>query len=213
MKAVIFDRDGVILDTESCSINSTTKALSDLGISISDEEKSWIAGRHPDSLEYKQYFLNKHDFSYEEFRKIQSKIYYKLFESTPLFDKTISLIKNLNKLKIPLALNTSSGKTSTLKVLARTNLEDVFDVIVTSEDYENRKPDPEAYLLTAKKLNLNPLDCVVIEDSNVGVESAKNAGMKCIAIPNEYTKTQDLSQADLITNSADEIDIDLLSCI
>jgi len=114
------------------------------------------------------------------------------------------------KKKIPLALTTSSKIESTMQVLQRAGLENTFEVIVTYEDYQRRKPDPESYLLTAKKLNLQPKDCVVIEDSYVGLCAAKSAGMKCIVIPNKYTKDQDFSKADLIVETADKIDIDLL---
>ncbi|MEK6951508.1 MAG: HAD family phosphatase [Nanoarchaeota archaeon] len=211
MKAVIFDRDGVILDSESTNVNAAVMAFKELGIAIKEEEKEWIVGRHPD--DYIKSFLEKYDFSYEEFRKIQSKRYHELFETTPLFEKTIFLIKKLHKMKIPLALTTSSSKKGTLNLLHRTKLEDVFNVVVTFEDYKRRKPDPESYIITAKKLGLDPKDCVVIEDSIVGVEAAKNAGMKCIAIPNEYTKKYDFSIADLVVDSADEIDLDMLNAL
>ncbi|MBI2130092.1 HAD family phosphatase [Candidatus Woesearchaeota archaeon] len=210
-KAVIFDRDGVILDSESANIKSAVEAFNELGISIKEEEKDRIAGRHPN--DYKKFFLEKYDFSYEEFRKIQRKTYYELLESTPFFVKTISLIKKLHELKIPIALTTSSNLKSTLQVLKKADLENIFDVIVTFEDYKKRKPNPESYEITAKKLDLNPKDCVVIEDSSVGVEAAKNAGMKCIAIPNKYTERQDFSKADLVVDSADKINIRLLNSI
>ena len=211
MKAVIFDRDGVILDSESINMSSAVKAFKELGIKIKDEEKELIIGRHPD--DYGKFFLKKYEFSYEEFRKIQSKTYYALFESAPLFKKTVSLIKKLYKQKITLALTTSSAMKSTLQVLKKANLENTFDVVITSEYYKKRKPDPEPYLVTANKLNLSPSECVVIEDSPVGVESAKSAGMKCIAIPNEFTKKQDFSKADIIVESADKINITLLDNI
>lgn len=211
MKAVIFDRDGVILDSESTNVDAAVMAFKELGIAIKEEEKDWIVGRHPD--DYINFFLEKYDFSYEEFRKIQSKKYHELFETTHLFEKTVFLIKKLHKMKIPLALTTSSSKKSTLNLLHRAKLEDIFNVIVTFEDYKRRKPDPESYIMTAKKLGLNPKDCIVIEDSIVGVEAAKNAGMKCIAIPNKYTEKYDFSIADLIVDSADKIDIDVLNAL
>lgn len=205
MKAVIFDRDGVLIDSESTNVNSVIKAFKELGITISDHDKDFIVGRHPDS--YKNILLDKYSFSYEQFRILQRKIYYELIESTPLFDKTINLIKELHELKIPLALNTSSSLNSTLEVLKKADLENVFDVVVTFEDYEKRKPDPDSYIITSNKLKIKPEDCVVIEDSQIGLESAKSAGMKCIAIPNEYTKNQDLSKADLIIDSEDKINM------
>ena len=211
MKAVIFDRDGVILDSESTNVNSAVKAFKELGITIKEEEKDWIVGRHPD--DYKKFFLKKYNFSYEDFKRIQEKFYYELLDSTPLFEKTISLIKKLHNNNIPLALTTSSGKKSTLQVLQKADLENIFDVIVTFEDYEKRKPDPESYLITAKKLNLSPEECIVIEDSSVGLEAAKNAGMRCIALPNKYTKNQDFSKADLVVGPQEKISWKLISSL
>ena len=209
MKAVIFDRDGVILDSESCNIHSAVKSFQKLGIVITEEEKEWIAGRH--HQDYLPRLLEKYDFSYPEFRKIQHQIYHELLESAPLFEKTISFIKKLHALNIPLALTTSSDRKSTLHILDKTGLNKVFEVIVTFEDYEKRKPHPESYLLTARKLNISPEECIVIEDSSVGVEAAKRAGMKCIALPNEYTQKQDFHYADLVVDSADAITVEVLN--
>ena len=127
MKAVIFDRDGVIVDSEATNVNAGVKAFEKLGIEIKEEEKKWIVGRHPST--YIKLFQEKYDFSHEEFTKIQKKLYYELLEFTPLFDETISLIKKLHEMKIILALTTASDKTSTLQVLKRTVLENVFDAI------------------------------------------------------------------------------------
>ncbi|MBT7296069.1 HAD-IA family hydrolase, partial [Candidatus Woesearchaeota archaeon] len=160
--------------------------------------------------DYKKFFINKNNFQYDKFREIQRKEFRELFKSASLFKETITLIKKLYELKIPLALTTSAGIKSTLEVVENANIKNMFNFIITSEDYNQRKPHPEPYLITAKKLKLNPKDCIVIEDSYVGVESAKNAGMKCIAISNKLTN-QDLSKADLIVNSAKEINIDLLN--
>lgn len=208
MKAVIFDRDGVILDSESTNIESVVKAFLELGIKIKDEEKEWIIARHP--ADFKEDFLKHYDFSYEDFIKIQKRIYHELLESTPLFQRTVSLIKELHKLGITLALTTSSGPDSTKKVLKKSGLENVFKVIITNDYYEKKKPDPEPYRVTAEKLSLEPQDCVVVEDSQVGVESARSAGMKVIAVPNEYTKNQDFSKANIIVDSANDINMELL---
>ncbi len=209
MKAIIFDRDGIILNSESTNINSALKAFKSLNIEIAEKEKVWIIGTHPE--DYKTLFLEKYNFSYKEFRKIQKATYDKLIDLAPLFEKTISFIKKLQKLNITLALTTSSNADNTIKVLERVKLKDVFDVIITYEDCKKRKPDPEPYLITAEKLHLDPKDCVVIEDTTIGLEAAKAAGMKCVVIPNEYTKQQDFSQADLIVASADELNLDLLN--
>ena len=98
-KAVIFDRDGVILDSESVHINSTIYAFNKLGISLNEEEIDELIGKHPE--DYKIYLLKKYSFSYDDFRKIQKEKYYNLLESAPFFDRIINLIKKLHSMNIP----------------------------------------------------------------------------------------------------------------
>jgi HAD superfamily hydrolase (TIGR01509 family) len=209
MKAVIFDRDGVIIDSEFANVNASVFAFNELGIELTAEEKGYIVGRH--SADYVEHFLKTYDFSRAKFREIHSKKYYELLDTAPLFSKTVNLIKRLHALNVKLALTTSSRKESTLKILEKAGIKSAFSVVVAYEDYTNRKPHPEPYLVTAKRLNVDPKDCVVIEDSFVGVESAKAAGMKCIALPNDHSKHQDFSKADIIIDSADKIDLELLN--
>ena len=211
MKAAIFDKDGVILDSETTNVDSAIIAFKKLNIPIKDKEKEWIIGRHPD--DYKIQFLEKYNFSYDEFRKIQKKLYFQLYDSAPIFEETISLIKKLHAYNITLALTTSSGLNSTIQILNKAKINNLFNLLVTSEDYKKRKPDPEPYLVTAKKLKLESKDCVVFEDSYVGLKAAKAAGMKCVVIPNKYTKQQDFSAADLVIDSAKNINLEILNKI
>ncbi len=81
----------------------------------------------------------------------------------------------------------------------------MFTVIVAKEDCTKFKPDPEPYLITAKKLGVQPEYCVVIEDSEAGVSAAKSANMYCVAIPNKHTKNQDFSHADKVVTSVKDI--------
>jgi len=211
IKAVIFDRDGVIIDSEWTNVESARQTFKEIGISVTEEDLEHVPGRHPD--QYLPFFQKKYKFSYDEYRKKQRENYYKLFHTTPLFDKAIALIKTLHSKKIKIALATNSRIESTRWLLKRAELEGVFDIMVHFGDFEKRKPDPEAYTLTAKKLGLKPEECVVIEDSGFGLEAAKAAGMKCIVIPNKFTKDHDLSKADLVVKDADELDWDRISSL
>ncbi len=208
MKAVIFDRDGVLIDSEEIHVLSVVETFRELGISITKEEKEYILGRHTD--DYLGYFLEKYNFPREKFRKRARLIYFSRLKTAKIFHKTVSLMKRLHRLKIPLAVNGSGSRRTTLSVLDMIGIKKCFDVVVGGDECRHRKPDPESYLLTAKRLGVAPEDCVVIEDSTVGLAAAKAAGMKCIIIPNQTTKGQDFSQADLVVDSADKIDIELL---
>jgi HAD superfamily hydrolase (TIGR01509 family) len=206
IKAVIFDKDGVMIDSEYANIQSAVKAFKQLGITIDENEQKQIVGKHPD--DYSLYFLTKYKFSYPEFRKIQRQFYYQIYDQVPLFDKTIALINQIKKAGLKLALTTTSSITSTDMVIKRAKLESVFDVVVTNEQYSQNKPHPEPYLITAQKLDMKPNECLVVEDSVIGMRSAKSAGMKCIIIKNRFTKDQDFSQADMVVNNGDEINIE-----
>jgi HAD superfamily hydrolase (TIGR01509 family) len=202
-KAVIFDRDGIIINTEGVVIDSVRKAFEKLGFTLQEEDLPHIIGR---SVEvYKEYFLKKWDFNYEEFSEIRKDLFYKNLDSAPYFDNAVELIKKLYIKKIPIAVTTSAGKEGTLLILKKAGIDNMFKVIVTKEDCSKLKPDPEPYRLTSEKLGIEPRFCVAVEDTALGIESAKNAGMLCIAIPNEFTKDQDFSKADLVLESANEI--------
>lgn len=205
MQAVIFDRDGVILNSEHTNITSAEEAFKQLGIKITEEDKKHIVAKHPD--DYNPYFQNKYVFRYKQFRKLQRENYYKLFSQTPVFEEIVDLIEQLYRESIPLGLTTSSSRRSTNILLNRLDLTNHFKAIVTSDDCKDRKPAPEPYLLTAKKLGVEPEECAVIEDSDIGAASAKAAGMICIALPNKYTKNQDFTSADKVAKSPKDIEL------
>lgn len=141
----------------------------------------------------------------ESFKK---KYYIEIFESTPLFGKTIKFLKTIHSKGIILALCTSSNRELTTQLLERIGIQDLFQEIVAKGDYSKRKPDPEPYLVAASKLSIAPGDCLVVEDSDVGLKSALNAGMKCIIIFNKYTKKQNFTGALRVVSSADKLNFD-----
>lgn len=204
VKAVAFDRDGVIINTEGVVIDSIRKAFKQLGFELEDKDIPQIIGRSYD--DYKHYFLHKWDFDFQEYRQIQRQIFYSNLDQAEYFKHTIELIKSLHAQNIPIAVTTSAGREGTQLILEKVGIAQMFKVIVTKEDVKSRKPDPECYLITAQKLAIDPHFCVAIEDTALGVEAAKNAGMQCIAIPNKYTNDQDFSLADVVVKSADEVE-------
>jgi HAD superfamily hydrolase (TIGR01509 family) len=120
----------------------------------------------------------------------------------PGVEKTVRMLHARN---IPLAVTSSAVGKSIDLILRRTGVRDFFALIVDGSEVTHPKPDPEAYLLTAKKLGVDPRQCIVFEDSTVGVRAAKNAGMHCVAIRNVNAKQpQDLSPADEVFDSFEE---------
>jgi HAD superfamily hydrolase (TIGR01509 family) len=200
MKALIFDRDGVIINSEALTIDAARKAFKKLGYDMPDSDIPHIIGHS--STKYTEYFLTKWEFNSDEFREMMREFYYKRLDKSLLFSETITLIKKLYKNNVTMGITTSAGFDGTLQVLKMAGIENMFKVIVTREDCEKHKPDPEPYLLTAKKLRIDPSLCVAIEDTSLGIESAKNAGMVSIAFPNTFTKDQDFAMADYVVKSS-----------
>ena len=204
VKAVIFDRDGVIINTESVVIDSVKQAFEEQGFIVQQEDIPHIIGRSYDV--YKHYFLEKWDFNLDEYRKLQNSIFYANLDKAEFFQGALDLIKNLHAKKVPIAVTTSAGKEGTVLILNNAGIAEMFDVIITKNDITHFKPHPEPYIKTSEKLGIEPRYCVAIEDTALGVESAKNAGMMCIAIPNEHTHDQDFSMADMVLQSANEVE-------
>jgi HAD superfamily hydrolase (TIGR01509 family) len=121
------------------------------------------------------------------------------------------VVRELHARGLRLAVTSSAMADAIDEILRRFAIRDLFELIVDGSDVERGKPDPEAYVVTAQKLGVAPIECVVFEDSHVGVLAAKAAGMTCIAVRHvEAHVWQDLSAADQLLSSFDEFRFALL---
>ena len=112
--------------------------------------------------------------------------------------------------KYPLGLASSSVRKNIDECLAMLDMTKYFKVILSAADIPRNKPFPDVYLLAAEKLGVDPAECAVIEDADSGVIAGKSAGMKVIAVPNEFTAHMDFSPADVVVDSLSEITIDMI---
>ena len=121
----------------------------------------------------------------------------------------VDVVRALRQRGITLAITSSAVRSSIETILVRLGLRDAFTLIVDGSEVTHGKPDPEAYLVTARRLGVLPDECVVFEDSHVGVLAAKRAGMYCIAVRNPHAQVhQDLSAADVVIESmTDALDL------
>jgi len=151
------------------------------------------------------------DWEWERFNKAVDEIAEVIYDKCELIDGFLDFIKSLQgKITVGLA---SSAKRKDIDIICnKFNLYPFFETIVSSNDVGGKsKPDPLIYLHSAKTLNANPEECIAIEDSRNGVLSAKAAGMTCIGFRNGINDGQDLSAADVIVKSFDEIDLTLFN--
>lgn len=121
------------------------------------------------------------------------------------------VVRELHSRGLTLAITTSAAGDAVDLLLRRFGIRELFALIVDGTEVRAGKPDPEGYLLTARKLGVAPKDCVVFEDSQVGVFAAKAAGMYCVAVRNPHARTpQDLTAADVVLGSFEQLNVDAL---
>lgn len=201
MKAVIFDKDGVLADAVNFNVESGIISFREIGIELDEEDKKNILGRHP--TDYNPILAKKYDFDSEKLLERQRFHYYQLYSNVKLFGGAKELILNLKEKKLKLALATSAETKGTNIFLEKFDLRKFFEVIITFGDCEKRKPAPDIYLKTAEKLGVKAEDCLVVEDSPIGVKAAKGAGMKCVAVAHTSSKDE-LKEADYIISNLNE---------
>jgi HAD superfamily hydrolase (TIGR01509 family) len=206
---VIFDFDGVVVDSEGLWHRAASQILAEWGVTVTPEEygRDWIAhGKGPEHA-VEKYRL---PISAEEFRRRRAPIVQRLVtEDAQLIPGAAAAIERLWA-RYPLALATNSNAASVVHTLDKFGLRGRFKDLLTRERYARAKPEPDAFLAAAASLGLPPARCVVLEDAERGVLAARRAGAKCVAVPNEWTKLLDFSQADRVVASLDDVTPELI---
>lgn len=207
MKAVIFDMDGVLIDTEPLNDLHMVEFLKKLGIKKSDEYiKEYLQklrGTHA-KLAWSQIIK---DFNLttplDELITNVRISYLKYLSSLDLepMPGVIPFLKKLKKENIILGVASSAYHKRIDALLKVCKLTDFFDVILSGDHVRHGKPNPEIYIKTAELLKRDPKDCIVFEDATSGILAAKAAGMKVIGYNGGDHNKQDLSQADKVINS------------
>ena len=186
-KAVVFDLDGTLIDSEALVRESHFHAAQALGYQMSDAQFLGLVGMHREAndLQLKSYFGD--DFPLERF--IETTRAFVGDRSAPLKAGALELMDTLDELGLNFGLATSSRRPWVDRHFQTYNLADRFRVVVTRQDVINGKPDPEPYLKASELLGFAPMDVLAIEDSHAGVRAAHAAGCITVMVP-------DLLQAD-----------------
>jgi HAD superfamily hydrolase (TIGR01509 family) len=208
----IFDLDGVIVDTEPIYSEAMQKLAEKRGKEFTLEIKRKVmgtAGLISMSVMKKSLGLTE---SPEELLKERGKIYQKLLyeQGVKPMQGIFNAINVMNRLGLRKAIASSSRLEWIEFPLNELNLANEFDVIVHGNEVKYGKPAPDIFILALKKLGLPSDRCIVLEDTVVGVQSAKGAKIKCIAIPNQYNRDMDFSLADVVIKSLEEINEEMV---
>ncbi len=208
IQAVLFDMDGLMIDSELIQSQSFEKVLKEYGKKPIYNKQGIVhtvgikAGDNWKFLKEKYGIEEKVDVLLEKKRKIYVDLLTKnLFPMPGL----IALLDDLEKHAVRKVVVSSSAKKHIELVITRLAIQKYFETLLSGEDVERGKPAPDIYLEAAKQLTIAPSDCMVLEDAASGLQAAKSSGMKVIVIPNKYTAHQDFTDADKIVNSLTEL--------
>lgn len=194
MLGVLFDFDGTLANTMQSHYMAWRVTLSKLDIKIEEDDYYPLEGMSMHSIA--RILSSQNSLSETEINQLvlDKKNYYISSLVDTLYDGVESLINNLSKKKIPIGIVTSSHADQLFTKFNKAFLNQ-FDVIVTGDQVDHGKPHPQPYLAGAKLLNLNPKECIAVENAPLGVSSAKSAGMYCIGISSTVSSTK-LSEAN-----------------
>ncbi len=200
MNAVIFDMDGVLVDSEPLHYESDIALLDRLGIGAPAGYLDRFVGMTNPVMwrEIVEEFAIEKDV--DEILNAQLSLKLKLLKKANLkpIDGIPELLAEIRKARIPVAVASSSSAIFIKEVLARIGVARYIDAYVSGENVPKSKPEPDVYLKAAETIGVEPAFCVAIEDSKNGAIAAKRAGMKCVGYRNPHPGNQDLSTCDLV---------------
>ena len=182
MKAVVFDCDGTLVDSERLSFQAWREVLGRHGYELADEDLRATRGRSYPWVH--AYFAERAAIpDADAFWLLHTGRLYELFETDlDVFDDAVATARELKERGVPIAIATGSRRERLDATLRAARLEGLFDVTVAQDEVEHAKPAPDLFLRAAELLGVAPEDCVAVEDSPAGVESALAAGMRVVAV-------------------------------
>jgi HAD superfamily hydrolase (TIGR01509 family) len=207
--AIIFDLDGVLIDSEALQYKAYSQVLARFGVTVSAEEYAahWIAAGRGPEYAVVTYAL---PLSPAELRALKNPVYHDILRAeVTLMPAVVEALIRLQT-RFPLGVATNSNQQDVAFVMEHFRLRRFFAAIVTREDYELAKPHPDAFLTAAARLGVAPRACLVVEDAYKGIVAAHRAGATAVAVPNAFTRDNDFSLAAVVLHGLDDLTIGLV---
>lgn len=207
LKAVVFDKDGVLADSEAINLRSAFEVFRSHGYELEPGDESAIVGRHP--IDYVPLLARRFGLDEARQRRLigeQDAIYERIWrERGRLLDGAREALDAVRRLGLATGLATSSSRREVDAFLERFELADRFDLTLTLDDVERAKPDPEIYLSAAREFGIPPPAMLVVEDSEHGIRAAKGAGAVCVAVRSPHVRPEHTALADARIDSVGEL--------
>ncbi len=214
--AVIFDFDGVILDSETPEFESHRRVFEQCGVELTRDEWCGQIGTWTEGLGDRWHATlcerSSRPLDREAFEREQRRICQEIVPREPMRGIR-ELLQALAEAGVPRAVASSGPARWIVPAIEQLELMSFFGAIVTGDDVASRKPSPEAYLEAARRLGADPTRSIAVEDSAPGVAAARAAGMKTVAIPHSLTEGHDLSGAHLRVSHAGELTVARLATL
>ncbi|MBZ2174433.1 HAD family phosphatase [Schnuerera sp. xch1] len=210
MKAIIFDMDGVIVNSEPLHFELERELLKELGGNISKEEHDKFVG----TTDYNMWTAFRKQFnlkpSVERMIEMKKERFIKSIHRIELIDNFKEFMLTIYNGGYPMAIASSNNKKAVNEIVKKFDLDRYMKFVISGEEVNKGKPNPEIFLTAANKMNVDPSECLVIEDADNGVKAAKAAGMKCIGLDLGNSGNQNLSRADLVVKNFNELSLDIV---
>ena len=211
---LIFDFDGVIIDTETPDYDTWREVFHSYGVELERTWWSQFIGGASGVMDVCQLLedLTGSRVDRTEVQQRRRRRYLDVVHASPLLPGVLEYIQEAKHLGLKLAVASSSSHRWVDGHLADRGLLQYFDSVKCSDDVARVKPDPELYLLSVSQLQTRPENVVVIEDSAHGVTAAKGAGVFCVVVPNPMTKDLAIDHADVRLDSLSDMTLGFLLC-
>ncbi len=204
---VIFDMDGVLADTGPIHFESWVKLAREIGIKFTKEMFEDTFGQQSPFITRKLVGPEVDEVLVEKWANLKESYYREMVKEKLIpLPGVLRIIKDLKSKGFKLAVGSSGPPENVELLLSQLKIKSYFNMIITAADVKDGKPEPDVFLNVAKTLNINPKNCIVIEDAPVGIEAAKRAGMISIALKTTHNK-EELFGASIIIKDLSEISI------
>jgi HAD superfamily hydrolase (TIGR01509 family) len=209
IKAIFWDNDGILADTEPLYFRATSEVLAEFGVELTQQQFIDISLRDVNSL-FSLVADQLTPTQMDAARNARNQRYAELLQTDPrILPGVEETLANLHG-KIRMAIVTSSRPEHFALIHHRSGLLKYFEFVLARDDYRHSKPHPEPYLTALQKSGLQPEACLVIEDSERGLLAARRAGLRCFVIPGRLTRVGDFSAAQRVLADIREVPAALL---
>jgi beta-phosphoglucomutase family hydrolase len=208
IEAIIFDMDGVLVDSEPIHTEIEKRQFKMNGISISDEEHRRFMGTTSENMWRKiarRYQLKRPVEQLIAQNRTESIRYFTEISEIPVMPGLVDFLERLKAKNYPMAVASSSVPEIIVLILQKTDLRKYFQAVVSGQEAGKSKPEPDVFLLAAQKLGVAPENCLVVEDSENGIRAARAAGMSCVAYQSPGVDPKNQKEADAVVKSFDQL--------